>query len=237
MSIAFDDISAFAFSLLAVLLVFEYLRPPPIVILTAKVPLSLLFCYVALTSATFPSENVYVAYRTCILYGLLCGLAGDVALAFIHSDRLFLVGLVVFLAGHVMYVFAFAFLCVSSAGDFAFVWKEEPLMNSAVMGVLSLILYLVLMEHFGPMRLPCLAYIVVITLMVAAANYLYFDSSYKREGREMALYGAVLFFISDLFVACEKFVYHSFLNRLLNLPTYYAAQFLIAYSISSLFAH
>ena len=45
------------------------------------------------------------------------------------------------------------------------------------------------------------------------------------------------FFISDLFVACEKFVYHSFLNRLLNLPTYYAAQFLIAYSISSLFAH
>ena len=43
--------------------------------------------------------------------------------------------------------------------------------------------------------------------------------------------GAVLFFVSDLAVARDKFVGASFVNRAWGLPAYYAGQLLIAWSL------
>jgi hypothetical protein len=41
--------------------------------------------------------------------------------------------------------------------------------------------------------------------------------------------GAVLFFVSDLFVARNRFVAPGLANRLLGLPAYYGGQVLIAW--------
>jgi len=41
----------------------------------------------------------------------------------------------------------------------------------------------------------------------------------------------VSFYISDLFVARDRFFKTEFSNRLLGLPLYYAGQFLLAFSV------
>ncbi len=42
--------------------------------------------------------------------------------------------------------------------------------------------------------------------------------------------GDILFYISDLFVARQRFVVDSPVNRVVGLPLYYVAQFLLAFS-------
>ena len=50
-------------------------------------------------------------------------------------------------------------------------------------------------------------------------------------GRGVVFTGALLFYLSDLFVARNRFMEKSFINRLMGLPLYYTAQFLLAFSI------
>jgi len=40
-----------------------------------------------------------------------------------------------------------------------------------------------------------------------------------------------LFYVSDIFVARQRFVARQHINRLVGLPLYYAGQFMIAFSI------
>jgi hypothetical protein len=47
----------------------------------------------------------------------------------------------------------------------------------------------------------------------------------------MILAGAVSFYISDLFVARDRFLKDAFFNRLVGLPLYYLGQFLLAFSV------
>jgi uncharacterized membrane protein YhhN len=53
----------------------------------------------------------------------------------------------------------------------------------------------------------------------------------RRIGAWFILVGAVMFYVSDIFVAHQRFVMQSFTNRLIGLPLYYAAQFLLAFSV------
>lgn len=50
----------------------------------------------------------------------------------------------------------------------------------------------------------------------------------------MAAAGAVAFYVSDVFVARDRFMKGGFVNRLVGLPLYYAGQFLIAFSLGFL---
>jgi uncharacterized membrane protein YhhN len=43
--------------------------------------------------------------------------------------------------------------------------------------------------------------------------------------------GALLFYVSDIFFARQRFVVRQYVARLAGLPLYYAAQFMIAFSI------
>ena len=47
----------------------------------------------------------------------------------------------------------------------------------------------------------------------------------------MVFSGALFFYISDIFVARNRFLKLEFFNRLIGLPLYYAGQFLLAFSI------
>jgi uncharacterized membrane protein YhhN len=44
------------------------------------------------------------------------------------------------------------------------------------------------------------------------------------------LAGAILFYVSDLFVARQRFVVNAHHNRQIGLPLYHAGQFLLAFS-------
>ena len=76
------------------------------------------------------------------------------------------------------------------------------------------------------MKMPVVAYIAVISVMVVLAFGTFF-----KMGHLFIPLAAVLFFASDLSVALERFVSARFLNKLWGLPLYYAAQQLFAWTL------
>jgi uncharacterized membrane protein YhhN len=159
-------------------------------------------------------------YAGWILAGLCLSLAGDVLLA-LPGDRPFLLGLVCFLSGHGAYVAAFFSTSAPAATALAALLP---------VGILSLGVYRWLRPHLGAMKGPVIAYIAVISLMLAAAAALFRADPSVRPAAATAFFGALAFYLSDLFVARDRFVKTEFSNRLIGLPLYYAGQFLLAYS-------
>jgi len=168
-----------------------------------KVGASLGFVAVAL------SLGIEGRFALGILAGLLLSVAGD-ALLLSHGRPAFLAGLVAFLLAHVAYALAFAQRAAYLA------WPALPLA-----AVLALVLRW-LWPHLGGLRGPVVAYCLVISAMVWLA--LGVDGPLVR-------WGAVLFYLSDLAVARDRFVRPAFANRLLGLPLYYGAQVLLALAV------
>ena len=161
-------------------------------------------------------------YFYIMLPGLVFCLGGDVFLA-LPQERMFLLGLVSFLLGHVCYVLGFFYV----AGLNPWTWGGV----AASLAVSGLV-FIWLRPHLGSMLGPVIAYIVVITVMVIGAFTVFGTAELNSTGRVMVLLGAVSFYLSDLFVARDRFLKAEFANRLLGLPLYYAGQFLLAFSVA-----
>lgn len=184
-------------------------------ILAFKTPLSLLFI-VAWTLQ--PAHNA--GFASMILIALVFCLGGDVLLA-LGSRKTFLLGLISFLLGHVMY--AAAFFTLGQVG---------PAMAAGMILLMAMavLVWRWLEPHLGDMKTPVLAYIVIISIMVCGATGLAANPAVPCIARATILIGASLFYLSDLFVARQRFVVSAQVNRALGLPLYYTAQFLLAFS-------
>ena len=128
--------------------------------------------------------------------------------------RTFLGGLGAFLLAHVAYVGAFLALGVHPLGVVT--------AGLAVAG-LSWRVWTWLGPHVGDLRGPVLAYIAVIGCMVACAAG---SAVLGGAGRWGLLLAAIVFFLSDLCVARDRFVNPGWDNRLVGLPLYFGAQLL-----------
>ena len=160
-------------------------------------------------------------YFYIMLPGLIFCLGGDVFLA-LPREKMFLLGLVSFLLGHVCYVAGFFY--VADLNPFTWVGVAAGLTVSGLV-------FFWLRPHLGTMLGPVIAYIVIITVMVIGSFTVFGDAGLNRTGRFMVLFGAVSFYFSDLFVARDRFLKAEFANRLIGLPLYYGGQFLLAFSI------
>ena len=165
--------------------------------------------------------RVMPKYFKLVLTGLIFGLVGDVCLG-LPGLTAFRVGLVVFLAGHILYILAFAILARRTD------WINP--VNILIIAISGLV-YWWLLPHLGKMLVPGTFYTVVISVMVAAAWAAFRNPGVCRTGAWFILVGAVLFYVSDIFVAHQRFVTEQFYNRLIGLPLYYTAQFLLAFSV------
>jgi uncharacterized membrane protein YhhN len=186
-------------------------------LLLTKPFLSALFIAIALSGPSADPE-----YSKLILAGLILCMAGDIFLIFFDSKGLFLAGLVSFLAGHILYTFAF----FSLAGPGSRRW----ILIAPVLAV-SIAVFAWLRPRLGKMLVPVLVYIAVITAMVIGAAALADTETVRFPGRALALSGALLFYVSDIFVARQRFATRNFFNRAVGLPLYFAGQFMIAFSI------
>jgi len=200
--------------LLILLLIFER-REHLIGKLAVKTLLSALFVLTALAVAT-----QWSAYAVVVVLGLLLCLVGDVCLVF-PQQAVFRAGLVAFLLGHVAYIGAFARASYPNWG----LW-----ITAAVALPVSSLVFYRLQPYLGEMRKAVMAYIVVITVMVIAAGGLFGDHQLTLAARFLVLNGAFSFYLSDIFVARQRFVQPTFGNRLIGLPLYYLGQFQIAYT-------
>jgi uncharacterized membrane protein YhhN len=136
-------------------------------------------------------------------------------------ERFFKGGLAAFLLGHGFYLIGFAALTN---------WIQWLSPGALLLFMIGAIVFLWLRPHLGAMLGPVFIYILVITGMVSAAWAVFRETALPVLGRSLILLGAVSFYVSDLFVARNKFIKTEFLNRLVGLPLYYLGQFLLAFS-------
>ena len=156
-----------------------------------------------------------LAQHPVFFVGVCLAAVGDVCLLPRSSRGWFLAGLVSFLLAHVAYTVAFAQLPLS--------WLVVAVVGAAL-ALPALAVLRWLWPHLPErMRVPVLAYVVAITLMVDVAV------AAALAGATIWIpIGAVLFYLSDLTVARHRFVDDADINRLVGLPLYYAAQFILA---------
>ncbi len=154
-------------------------------------------------------------YGQCVLLALGFCWLGDVLLIPVGNRRVFRAGIASFLLGHMAFAVGFV------------VRGSDPVHGAAALGLTALPAAVVvrwLYRRLPPdMRVPVVAYIAVISAMVALAA-----ATHIRQSASLLLLGAVLFYLSDLSVARDRFIAPSFCNRLWGLPAYYGAQLLLA---------
>ncbi len=134
-------------------------------------------------------------------------------------------GLVAFLLGHILYIFGFSTLVAVSE------WFS---LGAFILVVISALIFFWLRPHLKSMMIPVLIYILVITIMAVGAWAVFGKSTFQISGRTLILVGALCFYVSDIFVARQRFIKEQYRNRLLGLPLYYAGQFMLAFSIGLL---
>ncbi len=98
--------------------------------------------------------------------------------------------------------------------------------------IVSLAVFIWLRPKLGTVLGPVAAYIVVISIMLVGALAVFYSDILPTRVRCLVLCGATLFYISDLFVARDRFVTTELLNRWVGLPVYYTGQFLLALSVN-----
>jgi uncharacterized membrane protein YhhN len=158
-------------------------------------------------------------YGRAVAVALALSWLGDVLLIPKGARGAFLAGLVSFLLAHVAYGVAFL-----GRGRELNVTAVAFLVCAA--GLAAALRWLHPHVH-GVMRGAVLAYVLVISAMVVLAA-----GAASATSDPVILVGAVAFYVSDLAVARERFVVHSFGNKLWGLPLYYGAQLVLAASVA-----
>ena len=158
--------------------------------------------------------------------GMLCSLAGDIALLFI--DRFFMLGLVAFLLAQLAYLVGFNSPFPQNPGFWAFGiaivvgLSAVRLLRRIVAGVRSK------QPRLGT---PVIAYGTVITLMLLSALLTLFRPEWKATPALLVSLGALLFYLSDIILAWNRFVAPIKNGRMLNIGIYHLAQIAIAVGV------
>ena len=179
-------------------------------------------CFVLIGVLNSPGGNV----ATLLVFGLILGFIADILLnlRFIFKKRgqlAFLIGILVFLAGHIVYLIAILEMSTN--------WKICIAAGLAFAGLLILWLFKNITAKL-PFMIFGIIYIGAIMLMnaVAVGNLVAKPSAFTA----IFALGAFLFLVSDIVLIINTFgkqFRESF--RILNIVLYYAGQILIGISL------
>ena len=178
---------------------------------------TLLVIAVALLSLLTPTAQP--SFTLGITVGLALSLGGDVALMF-KSNKAFLTGLVLFLLAHIVYTISFT---VPNG------FHLQDLATGGILLLLGVLIYLYLLPGLERMKGPVILYILVICLMVNRAVSTFFGDYFTTAQAWLLTLGAMLFWLSDLVLAINRFR-HPFEANRFGLFLYYGGQLLIALS-------
>ena len=179
---------------------------------------TLLVIITALLSLTIPETTRQ--YTILIVVGLIFCYGGDIALMFMESKKAFLIGLVLFLLGHVVY--AVTFLMYGGV-------PSEIIWIGLILLIFAVLFYIYLHSGLGKMKVPVAIYILIISAMVTFATATLFSAIVPKTAAWLITIGSILFLISDVVLAINRFKVPLKYDRL-SLIAYYLGQFLIAVS-------
>jgi uncharacterized membrane protein YhhN len=170
-------------------------------------------CFIALA---LQAGALHSDYGRWLLAGLVLCWFGDVLLI-PKQDKTFLAGLTSFLLGHLLFAVGFAQLAIN---HWAVLMTVIP-----VAALIVLTLRWLWPRLNNDMRLPVVAYMVVIGGMLLSAS-----ATWGSSASALIIVGAWGFAVSDLAVARDQFVAPGYKNRLWGLPLYFGSQMLLAWS-------
>ena len=163
-----------------------------------------------------------VSKKYLLLTALFFSWLGDILLLNIYGDRnLFVFGLSAFLLAHVFYIILF----MKEQGAAVITKSNLRLFIAALIIVWLISIVSYLLPYLQGMKIPVLVYVLVISLMaLAALNRM---RSVSTLGGVLVFLGALLFMLSDMFIAIDKFSNPFDQSRALVMSTYLAAQLMI----------
>jgi uncharacterized membrane protein YhhN len=191
----------------------------------SKLIASAAFVVVGALGLATPHDAAQDGFARLVALGLVLGALGDAALL-ARAERWFLAGLGAFLLGHLAYVAAVAAIVPLAS------WPTLAGPSAAVPVLGGVVALAVLWPRLGALRVPVVAYVGVIVAMVVAALAFARGAPVPSSGRTRFVVGALLFFVSDLAVARDRFVGESVVNKAWGLPTYFGGQLLIAWAVA-----
>lgn len=184
------------------------------VVLKCSPVISLMF-FIVLHGISFSDEH---RYSLNILKGLGFSCLGDACLIF---RRLFEVGIIFFMIGHMHYICAFGFKPLSWFVGLPWLTIGVVYISYVWTGITATAL-----------KIAVSIYICIIMMMSWRATARYYSAGTKRtNGQLCALIGAIFFVISDSLIGISHFKYDIPYDQILIMSTYYIAQLGIALSI------
>ncbi|MGF1699808.1 lysoplasmalogenase [Photobacterium makurazakiensis] len=156
-------------------------------------------------------------YHSALIAGLILSLFGDIFLM-LPKDR-FIPGLISFLFAHIAYSVGFW-----SQLDGGMVWWLPAMLAAA-----GVIVFLLLLPSLGKMILPVAVYIAVIVQMGWAAGEYWLTSG--TTAALLAFCGALIFMVSDICLAINRFRGPFKSATVLVMGSYFAAQSLFVASL------
>ena len=184
-------------------------------------PISTLLVIVALL-LSFCEPTQKTSYSFLILMGLLFSFGGDIALMFQQKRRYFALGLVLFLLAHIVYTIVFSLFDRFSTYD---------IISGIILLAAAFAIYTLIKSNLGTLRISVMVYIIVISVMVNRAISTFDSSILDFLQAVMIASGALLFYISDIILAADRY-WKSWKYNRISLAFYYIGQFLIALSAS-----
>ena len=159
-------------------------------------------------------------YARLVLAALLFSLLGDVLLML---DELFLPGLLAFFVAQIFYVAAFWTDTRVYKGD---------LLAGIVILLVSGCIFIYLQPYLeSALIIPVAGYMLVISVMVWRAVGTSSRPMFQPRQVQLIVAGAILFYISDLVLAINRFAWNVPWSSLIIMVTYFAAQYLLASSV------
>ena len=198
--------------------------------LMLKSAVSALFLAVAVTACSV-SRGSYAYY---VIYALVCGLLGDLwlDLKYVYpadSEKYTFAGFMAFGCGHVVFM---AGMLVNYA-DFSRPWYVIlPLLIGAAGGIVTGASGKLMKLEYGKYKTIVMVYGGLLFGMTALAGSLALMNGLGVTTLNMMFIGGVLFAVSDLILSGTYFGVGKErpIDLILNLSTYYAAQFVIAWA-------
>jgi len=210
----------FAISLLFIILENVHLAIPALIAKSLIIPSLMVFYHLMVRG------NYDVFHRT-IMVGLLFSWIGDVSLQFadgnlpfnLPPDLLFIVGLSSFLITQVIYFLAFS---IPKGKNSIF---STRIYQTMLVFLYGFIMLYYLYRSLGDMKIPVIAYMVIILLMLLSALNRY--GKVNGLSYILVVFGALLFVISDSLIAITKFHMNINFAGIMIMITYVTAQYLI----------
>lgn len=166
-------------------------------------------------------KHLSLKTRKFTMLALSLSLAGDILIMFDDvSINYFLAGLISFLLAHIMYIYVF----LNKRNN-----KIKPIIFTSLLVLYAIGFIYILKDGLESMLIPVIIYMLAILVMAISASLR--KNTVSNMSYILVLSGALLFMISDSFIAINKFYTEVSGEHLIIMSTYALAQYCIVMGV------